>query len=200
MKKTTQWFSMIEILIGIFIFTLGLASIYALLISTLNMNEYSKNSIIATNLSREAIESIRNIRDNNYNNLYKWNKFPGTDTNKIFSTWVYYQVENDFTTFSDETVRISEISDFVEWKDHILAMDNYQLCFDDLKRYTYDCSADRDKTWFYRYVKFDEVVYNSWWVNTIVKDALKVTSKVIWYKKWYHEIELKTILTDYLRQ
>jgi hypothetical protein len=42
----------------------------------MKLNEYSKNSIMASNLSREAIELVRNIRDSNYINLYKWNKMP----------------------------------------------------------------------------------------------------------------------------
>jgi hypothetical protein len=47
-----------------------------LILSSMKMNEYSKNSIIASNLAREGIENIRNVRDNNYNNLYKWNQMP----------------------------------------------------------------------------------------------------------------------------
>jgi hypothetical protein len=44
------------------------------------------------------------------------------------------------------------------------------------------------------------VNYSSGWINITITGALQVTSKVIWYSRWYHEIELKTILTDYLRQ
>lgn len=200
MKATTQWFSMVEILIWIFIFSLGLASIYALIISMMNLNEYSKNSIIATNLGRESIELVRNVRDNNYENLYKWNKFPWNDPVKVFSTGVYYTLENDLRAFSDQDVKIDPIDDFVEWKEHLPDMENYKLCINPDWMYTYDCTAPNTQTYFYRYLKFDEVVFQSGGTNVVLPDALKVTSKVIWYKKWYHEIELKTILTDYLRQ
>jgi hypothetical protein len=42
----------------------------------MRLNEYSKNSIVASNLARESIELIRNVRDSNYVNMYKWNKMP----------------------------------------------------------------------------------------------------------------------------
>jgi hypothetical protein len=53
-----------------------LTGTYALILSTMSLNEYSKNSIIATNLARETLENIRNVRENNYKKLYKWNKLP----------------------------------------------------------------------------------------------------------------------------
>jgi Tfp pilus assembly protein PilV len=58
------------------IFSLGLTGIYILIVSTMSLNDYSKNSIIAMNLAKESIENVRNVRDNNYKNLYKWNKLP----------------------------------------------------------------------------------------------------------------------------
>jgi Tfp pilus assembly protein PilV len=74
-KKTTlSAFSIIEVLIGIFIFSLGLVSIYALLASSLRINDYNSNAIIASNLAREQVELFRNIRDTNYKKLQVWNQ------------------------------------------------------------------------------------------------------------------------------
>jgi hypothetical protein len=42
----------------------------------MKLNDYSKNSIIASNLARESLEIVRNVRDNNYKNMFKWNKLP----------------------------------------------------------------------------------------------------------------------------
>ena len=67
-------FSIIEVLVGIFIFSLGLVSIFMLLTSALNLNELNKNKIIASNLAREQIELFRNIRDVNYATLHNWNQ------------------------------------------------------------------------------------------------------------------------------
>jgi len=63
-------------MIGVFIFTLGLVAIYALLISSLNLSEYNKNAIIASQLAVEQIEIIRNIRDTNYSTLRGWDSLP----------------------------------------------------------------------------------------------------------------------------
>lgn len=202
MKKNNAWFSIIEILVWIVIFTLGLTWVYALILSTMNLNEYSKNSIIATNLGREAIENIRNVRDNNYKNLYKWNKLPGTVSTNLFWTWKYYTIENDYRVTSSEKVIMYPISDFAEWKAFLSTpkMEAYKLCIDSENKYTYNCNLPNKKTYFYRYVKFEDVIYSSWWTNVIIPDSIKLTSKVIWYNRGYHQIELKTILTDYLRQ
>lgn len=201
MKKNNTWFSIIEILIWMFIFTLWLLSIYALVIHTINLNEYSKNSIIASNLAREWIEIVRNIRDNNYKDLYRWNKLPWNDVYNLFSTWVYYKWENDFSTSTSLSVNLEEISDFWEWKDYLSSkMQNYVLCLNNKNQYTHNCSTSNKKTYFYRYLKFDDVKYNSWWTQIVLDDAIKLTSKVIWYNRWYHEVELKTILSDFLRQ
>jgi Tfp pilus assembly protein PilV len=75
-------FSIIEVLIGIFVFSLGLISIYALLASSLSINTYNKNAIIASNLAREQVELFRNIRDTNYTKLQVWKqKNPGISYN-----------------------------------------------------------------------------------------------------------------------
>lgn len=201
MKINKKWFSIIEILIWIFIFTLWLVSIYYLIVSTMKLNDYSKNSIIASNLSREGIELVRHVRDTNYKTYYKWNKLPWDDVNSTFSTWVYYKIENDFSS-SDYNVKFEVISNFWEWKSEINdKMNNYKLCLNDDKIYTYDCSTVNKQTYFYRYIKFDDVKYldNSWKVVTL-PNALKLTSKTIWYNRWYHDVELKTILTDFQRQ
>lgn len=201
MRKNNIWFSIIEILIWMLIFTVGLTWIYALILSTMSLNDYSKNSIIATNLARESIENVRNIRDNNYNDLFKWNKLPWSNSNNLFSTWVYYKIENDYNNLSDNIVKFDIISDFAQGKLYLNnKMENYRLCLDSENRYTYDCSSHNRKTYFYRYIKFEDVIYNDSWTNKYISWALKLISKVIWYNRGYHEIELKTILTDYLRQ
>lgn len=201
MKKNNTWFSIIEILIWIFIFTMWLVSIYALIISTMKMNDYSKNSIVASNLARETIENVRNLRDSNYKKLFKWNKLPWSDVNNLFSTWNYYKIENDFDSVANSPLKFDIISNFWEWQNELNAkMQNYKLCLNSLNQYTYDCNWLNTSTYFYRYAKFDDVVFNSWWVNTTLTWALKLTSKVIWYNRWYHEVELNTILTDFLRQ
>ena len=73
MKTKKNWFSIIEIIIWIFIFSNWLTSIYLIITSSLNINEYNKNQIIASNLAREWLELAVNLRDSNYKTLHQWN-------------------------------------------------------------------------------------------------------------------------------
>lgn len=198
-KKYNSGFAIIEILIWIFIFTMWLISIYLLITSSLNLNIISKNQIIASNLSKEWIELIRNIRDSNYINLHKWNQLnprEDTDYSLDFDAWEYYKIENNFLN-SWPLVKINELIDFWEWKTEInWKMLSYKLCLDSEDRYTHDCTTLwNKKTHFYRYLKIEEVKNSTW----VITDALQIISKVIWVEKWYHELEIKTILTDWKR-
>lgn len=194
MKKNNLWFSIIEIIVWIFIFTIWLTWVYMLLLSSMSMNEYSKNSIIASSLASESIEDIVNLRDNNYMTFNNYNKLPWTDFQNKILTWVYYKVQSDLENNSLNYLKVEKIEDFKEWKDYLLNMSNYRLYLDENNNYTYENTWNKP-TIFYRYVVFDNLYewgkYLTW--------ALKITSKVIWYSKWYHEIKLDSIITDWQR-
>jgi len=178
-----QAFSIIEVMIGIFIFSLWLVAIYALLISSLSLSEYNKNAIIASQLAVEQIEIVRNIRDTNYKTLRGWDSIPWSSS---FSQW-YYIVENDF---SWNQIQITEIWSFVEGRDKLSDMDAYRLCMNDNGVYTFDCtSSNNTQTPFYRYLFIEEI-----WDST-----LRLKSKVIWYSRWYHDYDITTLMTDWRR-
>ncbi len=204
MAKNKHWFSIIEVLVWILIFSLWLVAIYALISSSLQLNDYNKNYIVASNLAREQIELIKNIRDTNYRTIHKWNQInPKWDYNlasNFFSTGTYYTVENDFSPLAPFPIKAQTIHNFWEWQNVLTTkMANYRLCIDINWVYTYDCSGANQKSAFYRYLKIDPVLYSSWWTTVVEKDAYKITSKVIWYMKWYNETELNTIITDWKR-
>mgnify|MGYP007095278322 FL=1 len=79
-------------------------------------------------------------------------------------------------------------------------MNQYRLYLTPNNEYTYNSWSTNTKTYFYRYVTFEDVKYSSWGVNITQTWALKMISKVIWYNYWYHEVSLDTILTDWQRQ
>lgn len=206
MKKWNKAFSVIEILIWIFIFTLWMSSIFMLIASSLNTNTYNKNQIIAWNLAREWLDLVRNIRDTNYKTFNPWNLIPYhwynsidyNDSSNYFSTWSYYKLENTFQPWLQFLTDIEDITIwFWEWKDELFwKMKKYELCLNSENLYTYDCTTSGNKTTkFYRYIYIDEVKDSNW----IIKNAYKVKSKVIFYIKWYHEFELETIITDFKR-
>jgi len=193
-------FSILEVLVWIFIFSMWIISIYAVIITTLKLNDYNKNYIIASNLAREQIELVRNIRDTNYKKIQNYNVLnPGNgDLVTKFEFGKYYKIENDFSTSASFPIYIEEILNFWEWETELTwKMQNYTLCIDSENRYTYNCLGN-NKTNFYKYIKIEEVEYNNAW-REVIDDAFKVTSKVIWNRKWYHEFELKSIITDFKR-
>ena len=205
LKWHTYWFSIIEVLVGIFVFSLGLVSIYALLVSSLNINEYNRNGIIASNLSREQIELFRNIRDTNYKKLNVWNQInPETSysSSNLFSTGAtgsYYKLENDFS-WGDFPTIVQDISTwFLTWESNLTtpSMQSYRLCISWDWIYTYVCTWGNTPTPFYKYVHVEQAIDDISWL--LIPGAFKITSKVIWFKKWYHEYEIKTLITDWRR-
>jgi len=201
-QKNTSWFSIIEILVGMLVFALWLSAVFVLIISSLNLNDYNKNYIIASNLAREQIELIKNIRDSNYFTIHNWNQINPlgdyNDVNNFFSTWTYYKIENDFNS-SSFPIRVQKINNFWEGQSLLKSqMKSYQLCLDEKNRYTYTCASSKE-TQFYRYLFIDSLQYSSWWTIYTVPDAFVLKSKVIWYMRGYHETEIKTILTDWKR-
>lgn len=194
-------FSVIEVMIWVFIFTLGLISIYMLISSSISMNYESKNKVIASNLARECIELTRNIRDSNYNSNHSWDQInPKGDVNAKFSTWSY-KIENDYSDSASFPIEVEKInnSDFWEWSSELnWKMQNYRLYLDSDNRYTHNSSWN-EKTHFYRYLWVDEVKYNSGWTTETIDDAFKITCRVYWLQNGLHKTDIKTIITDFKR-
>jgi len=203
-KISKKAFSIIEVLVAILIFALWITAVYMLISSSIKSNTYTKNQIIAANLAREELELIRNIRDSNYKTLNVWHKKNPTwanssnytDSNVYFIAGKYYKIENDYASLASFPIKVDEITDFWEWIWEInWKMQNYRLCLDSKNRYTYNCSWTNKKTIFYRFLKVEKVENKDW----IIDNALKITSKVIWYANSYHQLEISTIITDWKR-
>lgn len=195
-------FWIIEVLVAILIFSLGLSSIYLIIVSTLKLNDYNKNYIIASNLAREQIDLLRNIRDSNYKNTYKWNYIPNfwNNFNNTF-TWGYYTIENNFSDSSLPTISLKTIANFWEWKTEINGkINNYRLYLDWEYNYTYNDNLGLNKkTKFFKFLEIKPLTFKSWSTNIIIRDAFKVKSKVIWTIRWYNEIEINTVIADWKR-
>ena len=198
-------FSVIEVLIWIFIFSLWITSIYAIISSTLKVNDYNKNYIIASNLAREQIELVRNIRDSNYKKIQKYNQInpSGTDFWNIFEYWNKYIIENDYSTTWIFPIKVNDITSwFEEWETKLnsAGMQSYVLCIDEQNRYTHDCANPNNiKTKFYKYISIEKVEYTDAGTTREISDSFLLKSKVIWNFRWYHEFEVKSIVADWKR-
>ncbi len=193
MKKIKKAFSLIEILVGIFIFLMWLVSIYAIITSTLKLNSYNRDYIVASNLSREQIELVRNIRDTNFAKIQNYkilNPNLAYSTSNIFKTGSYYKIENDFSPSASFPVKVEESANFIEDKNRLWENTSYRLCLNSDSLYVY-CNWDSSlkKTPFYKYIKIEEVLG--------YPNSFKVISKISWNNRWYHEFDIKAIFTDY---
>jgi two-component SAPR family response regulator len=74
-------------------------------------------------------------------------------------------------------------------------LEKFQLCVDDLWRYTYTCDSNNEKTPFYRFLYLSDAEYE--WSVGPKEWAFKVTSKVIWAHWSKFETEISTIVTDW---
>ncbi len=58
-------FSIAEVIISLFVITVGLITILGLVASSIRESAASRNQIIASGLAQEGFELVRNVRDNN---------------------------------------------------------------------------------------------------------------------------------------
>jgi prepilin-type N-terminal cleavage/methylation domain-containing protein len=59
-------FTLIEIMIAIFVMAVGIISVYALVPKTISIVSSNSDRFVASQLAKEAVEIIRNIRDSNW--------------------------------------------------------------------------------------------------------------------------------------
>lgn len=64
-KKAKKGFSLLEVLITAFIFSIGLIGMVGLIIASLNESRGARNEIVGASLAQESIEVMKNLRDNN---------------------------------------------------------------------------------------------------------------------------------------
>ena len=100
-KPTTSGFTLIELIIGMTIFSIGLAGVYALLQTTMSTVRYSRDEIVVSGLLREQIDLVMSIRDTNLRNYIPWDSVlidpPARDT---ILTGGIYMIENNYDTAS----------------------------------------------------------------------------------------------------
>ncbi len=190
-------FTIIEVIIGIFIFSLWLVSVFMLFSQSSKMTIKSKNMIIATNLARENIELLKNLRDFNFKTHRKFDWIPNEsneyDPNKnFFKTWAtatFYIIENKMSL--TPALKVKKQEPFV--------LENTQLCLDRKNKYVYNCDSPNIKTDFYRYLKFEEAKYMDWVNPKKIPETYKVTSIVEWKKAGGWKIEIPFILANWKR-
>ncbi len=64
-RKIRRGFSVLEVLIAVFVTSVGLTAVLALLTGSLKTSLDNRDALVAAGLAQEGIELIQNIRDNN---------------------------------------------------------------------------------------------------------------------------------------
>ena len=156
-RHSRSRFTLIELLVGMTIFSIAITSIFLLLESTMKSVRISRNEVIVSNLLREQLELVRNVRDANLAKGAAWNVAridDGAETKFSSGTFL---IENDFganvTKFgNDSTGSFSILESPVKIKKANFSSDEIetkfqesQLCFDDYKRYI-RCDSDTHRT------------------------------------------------------
>jgi len=72
-KKNTKGFTLMEVIVAIFVITAGIVGVLSLVTQTISASIFSKDKLIAAYLAQEGIEIVRNIRDTNWLQGLGWN-------------------------------------------------------------------------------------------------------------------------------
>ena len=188
--KKIRAFTLLETLIVIMVFCIGILVVLNGLSQTLRNKDYANTQIKSAFFAREWIEMVFNLRDANYhkklpwNCIFQWSGHLSDDgCNANLEPWTILKISlwwnNEY--IHAETGSIDE-SDF----DSIFS--GYQIYFhtrnvsNDVTWFYYDYNwTEEEKTWFARYLLITWVKYDE---NESINDKLlKIESHVL-YKKW----------------
>lgn len=183
--QNKQGFTVLELMVGIVIFTLGFLGAYLLVNSASDASTRSRDEIIGANIMREQIELLKNLRDTNWIQFRSWNSIElsksTSEADTVFLTGSYYTIQNDFTP--SKTIHTAKLaSGFSTNKSAVLAAfqatpSTIRLCTDTLGRYTHDCTGANQKTNYASFLYIEPLVTKNISTNTLISvdRAYKVT-------------------------
>jgi prepilin-type N-terminal cleavage/methylation domain-containing protein len=67
-------FTLVEVVVGMTVFSIGLTAIFALLSTTMTSASYARHETVIAGLLREQMELVKNLRDTNLKNYIAWDK------------------------------------------------------------------------------------------------------------------------------
>ncbi len=201
----TSGFTLIEIIVGMLIFSIGMTGILAILHTTINNSLYSRHEIVVANLLREEVELIKNMRNSNKRNFIPFDsvQFIGT-TGTGFSSGTYI-VENNYThswveiDMNTGNIRALPmiLSGVILWPTLESKYLATRLFLDDQGRYTHTHTATG--TFFASYIRISPLEVST--LGILKKDGKEqgyiLDARVIVQWRGYNEYDLKTVITDW---
>ncbi len=205
----TSGFTLIELIVGMLIFSIGMTAILALLHSTIDSSLYSRHEIIAGNLLREEIELVKNIRNQNVRNFIPFDSVKLQWSNQTtFSSWTYI-VENNYST-TGVTLNVANgvitdmpvaLSGILLPSTDVARFNATRLYFDSQGRFTHTPTATG--TIYASYITILPLEFRDGNGNLIeVKNNGKtqgytLDARLIIESRGYKEYDLKSIITDW---
>lgn len=205
-KKVKKGFSLPEVIIAITILVLIIVTATNLLISSMGANVVNTNKIIAYNLAQEAIEGLRNIRDNNWIHNQYWRGSEKRLFGVSFEDDGKYIIRKNHNlktveecrVLKDQSNTVSAVQNAAPWQLSNYTENESQLYMseDGVNEYTHQPTNKTSK--FRRYLEIETIPYDL--ATSENEDQLKisVTAVVEWLDKGeYEELRVSTILTDW---
>lgn len=205
-KNLKSGFSLPEVIIAITIVVLIIVTATNLLVSSIGANTVNTNKIIAYNLAQEAIEGLRNIRDNNWIHNQYWR---GSDK-ELFGVSFdedgkYVIKKNHNLKSADECKVLGGQSNTIQsvkgaspWQlmDYNEDLSQLYIFEDGMNEYTHDQTNKISK--FRRYLEIETIPYDLATNENDEQFKIHVTAVVEWLDKGkYDELRINTILTDW---
>lgn len=209
-SRNRKGFTVLELMVGIIVFTLGFLGAYLLVDSASSASIRSRDEIIGANIMREQIELLKNLRDTNWIQFRSWDSIelakPSTSTDTALQPNTYYVVANDFHT--EKTIRIEKLSGMNLSKEIVLQEfqknpSAIRLCIDSLGRYVHNCVGENQKTNYASFLQIEPLITkNTRTANSPipVERAYKIHVYFVSFNKGYNITSMSTIITDWKNQ
>jgi Tfp pilus assembly protein PilV len=90
-RRSRRAFSLVEIIVILFIISLGLMAILSLIIQNIQSQSYNRNNLTAYQLAQEGIEMIRKVRDSNWKVSAAFTLGLATTTGTTYQNYMDYR-------------------------------------------------------------------------------------------------------------
>lgn len=114
MAKLQKAFSLIEVIFGVFVISIGLAAATSLMTENTRNSMDTRDSIVALQLAQEGIELVRNLRDNNWESgriSFDTAYFPTVDKNNCRIDYDDADMQDDDCGMTESNLRLYLKSD-----------------------------------------------------------------------------------------
>ncbi len=204
-----KWFTLIELIVGMAIFSIGMTAILALLYNTTDNSLYSRHEIVAADILREQVELVKNIRNSNVRNFVPFDRVRlEWVASSSFSSGTFI-IENDFTSskvtydqnggITSSPVYMKDISAIFP-TDIEARFNSAKLYLDSQGRFTH--SPTNTGTLYASYINIHPLEFDNGWSPMIVQKDGKnqwyiLDAHVIVNSRGYREYDLSTLITDW---